>query len=82
MSLCAASRSIKAGPSAAAHANRAMAALKAGDALAAEADASAALDLDAGYLKAWQRRAAARAALGRRLDAIDDLEAALRCVCL
>ena len=72
-------RSIGAGPTAVAHANRAMAALKTGDAAGAEADCSAALDLDPAYLKAWQRRAAARARLGRPLDAIDDLEAALRC---
>ena len=66
-------------PTAAAYANRAMAALRAGDAPGAEVDATAALALDGAYLKAWQRRAAARAKLGRRLDAIDDLEAALRC---
>ena len=78
---CARLRSIAAGPSALAHANRAMAALKAGDAAAAEADCGAALELDGSYLKAWQRRAAARRALGRPLEAIDDLEAALRWVC-
>ena len=66
-------------PTAAAYANRAMAALKAGDAAAAEVDCTAALALDANYLKAWQRRAVARAKSGQLLEAIDDLEAALRC---
>ncbi len=66
-------------PTAVAYANRAMAALKAGDAAAAEIDCTAALALDANNLKAWQRRAAARAKSGLLLEAIDDLEAALRC---
>ncbi len=71
-------RSIEAGASSVAYANRAMASLKLRDAAAAEQDCSAALALDPAYLKAWQRRAAARWELGKLLDAIDDLEAALR----
>ena len=71
-------RSIEAQPTCVAFANRAMAHLKAGNAAAAEEDCSAALQQDATYLKAWQRRSSARRALGRRLDAIDDLEQALR----
>ena len=46
-----------------------MAALKANDALAADADATAAIGLDATYLKAYQRRAAARQLMGRSLEA-------------
>ena len=72
-------RSIEAQPTCVAFANRAMAHLKAGNAAAAEEDCSAALQRDATYLKAWQRRSSARRALGRQLDAIDDLEQALRC---
>ena len=71
-------RSIEAEATCIAYANRAMAHLKADDAAAAEADCSAALQLDATYLKAWLRRASARKLLGRRLDAIDDLEQAAR----
>ena len=71
-------RSIEAEATCVAYANRAMARLKAGDATAAEEDCSAALQLDATYLKAWLRRSSARKLLGRQLDAIDDLEQALR----
>jgi len=66
-------------PSAATYGNRALAHLRAGDAGAAEADAGAALRLDALFLKAWQRRAAARRALGRPLAAGAAREVALRC---
>ncbi len=61
--------SIAAAPTCLAYANRAMAALKANDALAADADATAAIGLDATYLKAYQRRAAARQLMGRSLEA-------------
>lgn len=71
-------RSIEAEASCVGYANRAMARLKAGDAAAAEQDCSSALELDATYLKAWLRRSSARKLLGRRLEAIDDLEQALR----
>lgn len=71
-------RSIEAEATSVGYANRAMARLKAGEAAAAEEDCSAALRLDAAYVKAWLRRSAARKLLGRRLDAIDDLEHALR----
>ncbi len=53
--------------------NRALARLRHGDAAAAEADAGEALRLDPTFLKAWQRRAAARRALGRSLSAVADL---------
>lgn len=42
-----------------------MAALKLGDAAGAEADCTAALHLDGSYVKAYQRRAAARQLLNR-----------------
>ena len=71
-------RSIEAEATSVGYANRAMARLKAGEAAAAEEDCSAALRLDATYVKAWLRRSAARKLLGRGLDAIDDLEHALR----
>ncbi len=73
-------RGIQAGESSTGYANRAMASLKLGEVADAEVDCTRALALDPNYLKAWQRRAAARAASGRLLDAIDDLESALRCV--
>ena len=73
-------RGLAAKPTAAGYGNRALAYLKQGDAAAAEADAGAALRLDPMFLKAWQRRAAARRALGRPLSAVADLEEALRCV--
>lgn len=64
-------------PTCVAYANRAMARLKLKKHADAERDASAALELDASYVKAWQRRAAARAALGRALEAAGDLERAV-----
>ncbi|KAF8069556.1 RPAP3 [Scenedesmus sp. PABB004] len=72
------SRSLAAAPSAAAFANRAAARLKLGQPAEAEADCSAALALDGGYVKALHRRGTARRALGRHLDAAADFEAALR----
>ena len=42
---------------------------QAGDAESAEADSTAAIGLDATYVKAYQRRAAARQMLGHRLQA-------------
>lgn len=71
-------RSIEAHATCLAYANRAMAHLKTGDAAAAEKDCSAAVQLDTTYVKAWHRRATARRMLMRRLDAITDLEQALR----
>ncbi|CAL8468728.1 g8268 [Coccomyxa elongata] len=71
-------KGIEAGESSTGYANRAMASLKLGEVADAEQDCTRALALDPNYLKAWQRRAAARAASGRLLDAIDDLESALR----
>ncbi|BDA43286.1 probable RNA polymerase II-associated protein 3 at N-terminal half [Coccomyxa sp. Obi] len=71
-------KGLEAGESSTGYANRAMASLKLGDVADAEQDCTRALALDPNYLKAWQRRAAARAASGRLLDAIDDLESALR----
>lgn len=73
-------RSIEAEKTSVGYANRAMASLKLGEAAEAEQDCTRSLALDPGYLKAWQRRAAARTSLGHLLDAIDDLEFALRCV--
>ncbi len=73
-------RGIEAEESSTGYANRAMASLKLGEVADAEQDCTLALALDPNYLKAWQRRAAARTASGRLLDAIDDLESALRCV--
>ena len=58
--------SLKYMPSCLAYANRAMAQLKLGNAAEAEADCTAALELDVGYVKAYQRRATARrCGLGR-----------------
>lgn len=71
-------RSIEAQPTSVACANRAMAHLKTSNAQAAHEDCSVALSLDPAYVKAWHRRSSARRALGRHLDAIDDLEQALR----
>lgn len=70
-------RSIDMQPTCIAYANRAMARLKLNQYGEAEQDASAALELDASYIKAWQRRAAARSALGRALEAAGDLERAV-----
>ena len=65
-------------PGCVAHANRAMAHLKLGHYSEAERDCTAALELDALYLKAWQRRATARQALQKLPEAVADYEAALR----
>lgn len=54
------STSLALDPSCLAYANRAMVALRLGDAAAAERDCTAALKLDGSYVKAYQRRAAAR----------------------
>lgn len=70
--------SLEAAPSAAAHANRAMALLKLLDYAGAEDDATAALELDQNYVKAWLRRGAARRGLGAAAAAVEDFEAALR----
>ena len=59
------SASIKSAPTCLGYANRAMAELKLGDAVAAEMDCTAALNLDRSYIKAYQRRAAARQVLNR-----------------
>ena len=59
------SASVAASPTCLGYANRAMAALKLGDAAAAEADCTAALQLDGSYIKAYQRRSAARQLLHR-----------------
>ena len=72
------SRSLELGPTAIAFANRAMAALKEGLLAEAEADCTRALELDPAYLKAYQRRGAARKGLGRPLPAAQDYEEALR----
>lgn len=71
-------RSIEANATCVAYANRAMAHLRTGNAAAAETDCSAAVQLDTKYVKAWHRRATARRMLMRQLDAITDLEQALR----
>lgn len=73
------SQSIDALPTAVAFANRAMAYLKLERfPIEAEADCSAALLLDATYVKAWHRRGTARKQLGKLLDAACDFEEALR----
>ena len=59
-------------------ANRAMAKLKLKDYPGAEQDCTAALQLDATYVKAWLRRGAARRELALLAAAITDFEAALR----
>ncbi|KAK9844184.1 hypothetical protein WJX81_007264 [Elliptochloris bilobata] len=71
-------RALAAKATAAGYGNRALAHLRSGDAGKAEEDARQALRVDASFLKAWQRRAAARRALGRPLAAVADLEEALR----
>ena len=70
--------SLSAKPTAVVYANRAMARLKLRQHAEAEADCSQAIALDGQYMKAFQRRAAARRALGRLLPAVEDAEAALR----
>ena len=65
------------GETAAAYANRSMSFLKLEKWAEAERDASAALRLDAAYLKAHQRRGVARRRLGKFLEATMDYENAL-----
>ena len=65
------------GETAAAYANRSMSFLKLERWAEAERDASAALRLDAAYLKAHQRRGVARRRLGKFLEATMDYENAL-----
>lgn len=71
-------RSLLKHASPAAFANRAMVRLKKDNWEGAEADCSAALELDSLYLKAWQRRGTARRALKKLLEAAQDFEEALR----
>lgn len=71
-------KSIEALPTCAAYANRSMAHLRLGDAIAAERDASSALALDSTHVKALLRRASARHKLGRLEAAIEDIESVLR----
>ena len=71
-------RSIKVEPTAAAHGNRSMALLKLKRWAEAETDATEALGLDPYFLKAYQRRAAARTEQGNWLGAAEDTEEALR----
>ena len=59
-------------------ANRAMALLRLRRWAEAEDDCSAALERAPGYVKAWQRRAAARTEQGRWLGAAEDAEMAVR----
>lgn len=72
------SRSIVLQPTAVAFANRAMAYIKMRRFEEAEYDCSEAIDLDDRYVKAYSRRGTARRELGKLIDAIDDLEFALR----
>ena len=65
------------GETAVAYANRSMSYLKLERWAEAERDASAALELDASYLKAHQRRGVARRRLGKFLEATMDYENAL-----
>lgn len=60
------------------YANRAMALLKVNDNQRAEEDCTKTIELDNTFIKAWQRRGAARKAMGRYHDAVEDLEYALR----
>jgi RNA polymerase II-associated protein 3 len=64
-------------PTSLSFANRGMARIKMGQFAAAEADCTSAIAIDPTYLKALQRRAAARRAMGDLMSALDDLEAAL-----
>mmetsp|Transcript_34972 Transcript_34972/g.99137 ORF Transcript_34972/g.99137 Transcript_34972/m.99137 type:complete len:483 (-) Transcript_34972:68-1516(-) len=72
------SASIAEEPNCLAHANRAMACLKLGEVSLAEEDCTAAVSLDPLYMKAWQRRGAARKQLGNLEGACSDCEMALR----
>jgi tetratricopeptide (TPR) repeat protein len=71
-------QSIATHPTAVAYANRAMAYLKLGKYSEAEADCTAALQLDPTYAKAWHRRATAHKQLGKLLEAAADFEEVLR----
>ena len=71
-------QSIALQPSCLAYANRAMAELKLEQYSAAEADCTRAIALDAAYVKAYLRRASAAKQLGKRLEATEDYEHALR----
>ena len=71
-------RSIEVQTNCVAHANRAMAYIKLGRFKEAEQDCTAALTLDALYLKAWQRRATAKRAQNKLPEAASDFEEALR----
>ncbi len=75
---CCPCRGIEAGGGSVLYANRAMASLKLHDYKSAEADSTKSLELDPSFIKAWQRRGAARKALGRLREAAEDLEQALR----
>jgi Meckel syndrome type 1 protein len=70
--------SVEAAPTCLGFANRAMAALKLGRPADAARDCTAAIAIDPGYVKAYQRRGAARRALGELTAAIEDYESALR----
>nr|CAD7427844.1 unnamed protein product [Timema monikensis] len=59
------------------YANRALCFLKTQDYRSAETDCTASLQLDESYVKAYQRRAAARVALGQLTEARADLEKVL-----
>nr|CAD7264150.1 unnamed protein product [Timema shepardi] len=59
------------------YANRALCFLKTQDYRSAETDCTASLQLDGSYVKAYQRRAAARVALGQLAEARADLESVL-----
>lgn len=72
------SQSIDAHPTAVAYANRAIAFLKLARPLEAEADCTAALQLDPSYVKAWHRRGTARRQLGKLVEAAADFEEVLR----
>lgn len=71
-------RSIEAGPSAVAYANRAMARIKMELWENAEQDCTDAIALDSSYTKAWSRRGTCRRALKRHREAADDFERAVR----
>jgi tetratricopeptide (TPR) repeat protein len=60
------------------YANRAMALLKINDNVRAEEDCTKTIELDDTFIKAWQRRGAARKAMCRYREAVEDLEYALR----